>query len=318
MAASIEDLISDTEDLLYDKNTIPPCPKIAIDIRKEIERGYDNADFGRIANLVEKDVAVAGKILELMNSPFYRRDRGEVRSIRGALNLMGLQCFYGVALAMLVQNSIPKGNLKKFEKFWSHSVATAGACGLLSGIKREFLDLRDQLYIIGLFHDFGVPFLMRLFPGYGELTDRALSWGDSVVDTEIERYKTSHCIVGYVIAKSWRLPSTVREVILGHHDVTFDAASAKEPVNRLKAILILAEIILRNYQNTQYIREGAQVHNQVPGKVNDEEPGRGNTDGPAEFMVPSEVLSVLGLDEDDIKGKREEIFAMLTENGYNN
>jgi len=295
MSIVLEDIITDTEELLDKKNTIPPYPAIALDIKKEIEKGYKIANFDRVADLVEKDVALAGKIIELMNSPFYRRTRGEITSIRTALNFMGMQSFYGVALTMIVQKSIPQDDLATFEKFWSHSTNTANICKLLAGSKKNLLELQDQLYILGLFHDFGIPFLSQLYPAYNEFIDKALIWGEDIEPLEIEQFKTNHCIVGYVIAKSWRLPEVVKEVILSHHNSDFSETPGKETTNTLKAILILAELLLANYQSIG-------------------EPGKTQT----KLTIPSSIPNVLQLTVKEIIQKKEEIFSLLKEQSAKN
>lgn len=289
---NLEDLISDTEDFLDIKSSIPACPVVAMDIKKEIEKGFNNADFDRITELVGKDVALAGKIIELMNSPFYRRTRGEVTSIRAALNFMGLQSFYGVALTMIVQQAIPQNDLILFEKFWPHSLHTANVCKLLADNNNDFRGLQDQMYLIGLFHDFGIPFLSQLVPAYSECIDQALSWGEGIDLSEIERFKTNHCLVGYVIAKSWHLPEAVREVILSHHTSQFPDLPGKEMVNSLKALLILAEFLLHHYQ-----------------RIN--EPGSNQRT----FSIPSPLNKVLKLSEKEIIRQKEAIFAKLKEHG---
>jgi HD-like signal output (HDOD) protein len=290
MSVNLEDLILDTEELLDKKDSIPPYPAIALDIKKEIEKGYNSANFDRITELVEKDVALAGKIIELMNSPFYRRSRGEVTSIRTALNFMGLQSFYGVALTMIVQKSIPKDDLAAYEKFWSHSINTANICKLLAGSKKNFFELQDELYLVGLFHDFGVPFLSLLYPAYKELMDKALIWGENIETLEIEQFKTNHCIAGYVIAKSWRLPEAVKEVILTHHSNQFSDSTGKETTNILKAILILAELLLSQYQSLTDVGQA-----------------------PAKLIIPSSIPTVLQLTVKEIIKKKEEIFTLLKE-----
>jgi HD-like signal output (HDOD) protein len=285
----LEDIIADTTELLDKGKTIPPYPMVALDIKKEIEKGYGQADFDRVADLVEKDVALAGKILELMNSPFYRRSRGEVTSIRTALNFMGLQSFYGVALTMIVQRSIPKDDLLLFEKFWTHSIQTANLCKQLIGQRKELLGLQDQIYLIGLFHDFGIPFLGQLYPTYNELMEKALFWGEDIEGQEIERYKTNHCVVGYVIAKSWHLPNAVREVILNHHTRSFSNEPDQETFNTLKAFLILAELILRDYEK---LKETGRM---------------------PQFTIPSSVLKVLKLSEKEILRQKDDLLLKLKE-----
>lgn len=286
--ATDEDIISYTDELLSDSKLIPVCPQIAQEIKKKMEDG--SSHLRDVADLVEKDARLSGKITELMNSPIYCRTRGEIFSILKALQLMGLKDFYNIALTIFVQESIPKGvDRKLFEIFWEHSRLTAFVCETLTDMKREFSEYKDAAYMTGLFHDIGVPLLPQFFPDYKRLVLSALSLDPEVADRELSLYKTGHCAAGYVIAKRWKLPNAVCKAIYSHHDMQISLHSSNDPfVDKLRAFLVLAEWIVGEYRDAE---EAAQEEKD------------------ASFMV--EALAELSLDTDTVNRKKEEILSVL-------
>lgn len=293
MAITIdEDIISYTEELLRDSALVPVCPQIAQEIKRLMEDG--NSHLKDVADLVEKDARLSGKITELMNSPVYCRTRGEIFSILKALQLMGLKDFYNIALTIFVRESMPKGVERKlFEIFWEHSSTTAFICETLTDMKPEFAEYRDAVYMTGLFHDIGVPVLPQIFPNYKKLVLPALSLDPEVTAMELRLHKTSHCAAGYVIAKRWKLPNAVCKAIILHHDLQLSLHRSDDPfVDKLRAFLFLAEWIAEEYRDAE--------------EVDKEE---------KDLSFMADALAELNIDMDTVKRKRDEIITILKQEG---
>ncbi|HPI91622.1 MAG TPA: HDOD domain-containing protein, partial [Deltaproteobacteria bacterium] len=62
-----------------------------------------NVNAKQIAELVEKDQALALKVLKVANSPFYRRIK-EISTIRGAVVLLGFNVLKSIVLSISVIN----------------------------------------------------------------------------------------------------------------------------------------------------------------------------------------------------------------------
>ncbi len=78
----------------------------------------------------------------------------------------------------------------------------------------------DKAYCLGLFHNCGVPLMMKEYPNYQEIVQESYSGCSSrVIDVENQHFKTNHAVVGYYVAKSWGLPHDLCEVIAEHHNV---------------------------------------------------------------------------------------------------
>jgi len=112
--------------------------------------------------------------------------------------------------------------------------------------------------------------LMSRFDNYLEVVEQSYAQSeDRIIDTENALLNTNHAVVGYYIAKSWKLPKILCDVIAEHHNCErhFIQLNQKESEGKtLLAILKLAEHVCGNYrilgnQDTDYEWEliGAEV-----------------------------------------------------------
>jgi HD-like signal output (HDOD) protein len=63
----------------------------------------DSADVREIVDMVEKDQAIAAKVLKVANSTFYRRIK-EISTIRDAVVVLGLNGLKSIVLSISVIN----------------------------------------------------------------------------------------------------------------------------------------------------------------------------------------------------------------------
>lgn len=223
---------------------IPPKPKIVTEIQSELNR--ENPDFFKISSLVERDVSLAAKVLKVANSPFF--SRGRIDSIHHALQILGMRTFNAILLSSALEAAVGS-KTEALEKFLNHSMLTAQVAGLIARLVKEIPDY--IAYTAGLFHDCGVVLMFKKFSNYVRLLDYALyplsvqeitDKFDSVVGVEQELFLTNHCVMGYVMAKSWGLSDTILKAIIGHHGHSSKVAD-DEKQTVLNSILLLADLI---------------------------------------------------------------------------
>ncbi|MGD0282609.1 MAG: HDOD domain-containing protein [Dissulfurispiraceae bacterium] len=232
---------------------IPSQPGIVLDIRQEVDRS--DADFGKIADLVARDVSLSAKVLKVANSPLF--SMGRTDSILHALSLIGVRNFYIAVLQAALQEALAPYKLP-LDQFWKHSQDVAAVAAHIA--KDLKIAIGGQAYITGLFHDCGMTLMMRRFPSYVKTMTQALEGisgepfserFETVVGYENSTFNTNHCLMGYIMAKSWLLPAGVTEVILHHHhaDITVlkDAAARK-----LLGLLHVSEFTALSLELTSY------------------------------------------------------------------
>ena len=88
-------------------DSLPKLPEIYLEFVKAVE---NDADFKSIARIIEKDVAISTKILQLVNSAFYTRTK--IGSIEQALQIIGLT---GIKTIFLYSSLHENRNMKPKE-----------------------------------------------------------------------------------------------------------------------------------------------------------------------------------------------------------
>ena len=112
----------------------------------------------------------------------------------------------------------------------------------------------DEAYALGLFHNCGIPLMLKRFPEYMGVLEQAYAGATDevrVVDGENDRLNTNHAVVGYYVAKSWNLPKHLCEAIANHHNVQTvfsEDSSRNSQLKTLLAILKMAENICACYR----------------------------------------------------------------------
>lgn len=223
---------------------IPPCPAILIELQAEL--GKESFDQREIAYLVSRDVALSGQIMQFVNSAAFGNAGGRITSVMQAINLLGARQLFGIVVGQLLRIALSDNSGASMERFWESSAQTAR---LSAEVAKRLRCIRpDVAYTFGLFHDCGIPLLMKRFDNAREVLAEANRTADRMF-TEVEdsRLGTNHAVVGYFLARRWRMPDIIAEAVLLHHDYGMldKASSTTDEVRHLVATCVLAEHVIR-------------------------------------------------------------------------
>lgn len=226
---------------------VPPQPQILVDL--QMEQIMPDPDISRIANLIAKDVGLSGTMLKFVNSPFYGLSN-KITSIEQAVSLLGINTVVNILNGLAIKGHMSDENIMELTTFWDTANDIAMVCATVA--KKVGFPNPDEAYTLGLFHNAGIPLMMKRFEGY--LTELKNAYGsdyERVIDYENEKFNTNHCVVGYYMAKSWNLPSHLCLTIAEHHNTKqiFDTKDGRNQLQKtLLAILKVAENICGNYK----------------------------------------------------------------------
>ncbi|MCP1674582.1 HD-like signal output (HDOD) protein [Natronocella acetinitrilica] len=138
---------------------IPAPPAVYQSIRSAIEG--EESGVAVIAAMIEREPGLAGRLLGVANSSYYRGVK-ELRSVERALTRLGLRHVADIVLAIdqksafMVQN---RAIAARIQNHWEASVATALAARLLARHLRE--GDPDALYTAGLLQGVGALAVLR-------------------------------------------------------------------------------------------------------------------------------------------------------------
>ena len=229
--------------------SVPPQPQIMVDL--QMEQYMPDPDLEVIARLIAQDPGLSGALMKIVNSPYYGLTN-KIASIQRAVNLLGSRSIINLINAQSIKGEMNDETIVTLNRFWDTAQDVAMTCLTLA--KRTGAQAVDEAYALGLFHDCGVPLMLKRFPNYMSVLEEAYgnAGADSrVVDTENNAFNTNHAVVGYYTAKSWRLPEHVTDAIANHHNalaVFSDESSRNPQVKNLLAILKMAEHICSSYR----------------------------------------------------------------------
>ena len=206
--------ITSQEKALLKKVTIPPRPEALIKIGEETKKPEPNVS--NIAAIITADISISAAVLQVVNSSFFRRMK-EIQSIQQAVMTLGLKRL--IPLVKSVALKAAMGNTAKLADFWDEASKLAGAVSVAADLLKK-PNLKDHAYMLGLFHNAGVPIMLLEFDDYPEVLARADKDGWSAVsDEERRRYGTSHTTISAVLAQKWKLPAVMVETIYYQLDV---------------------------------------------------------------------------------------------------
>ncbi|MGF6328179.1 HD-like signal output (HDOD) protein [Pseudomonas sp. BS3782 TE3695] len=270
--------------------SVPPQPQIMVDL--QMEQYMPDPDLEVIAKLISQDPGLSGALLKIVNSPYYGLSH-KITAIQRAVNLLGSRSIINLINAQSIKGELNDDAIVTLNRFWDTAQDVAMTCLTLA--KRVGVQAGDEAYALGLFHDCGIPLMIKKFPDYMKVLEQAYANASAecrVVDTENRQYNTNHAVVGYYTAKSWRLPEHVTQAIANHHNalaIFSDESSRNTPLKNLLAILKMAEHICASFR--------------VLG--NQSEDHEWNSVGPL-------VLDYIGLSEYDFETQKQEIRDLAT------
>lgn len=236
---------------------IPPCPAILFDIERELAK--DAPDQREIARLISRDVALSGHVMQVANSPAFSNGH-KIGSIIQALNVLGSRQLFNLVVSQLLKIALSGKPEVPMDRFWETSALTAR---LSAELARRLRGIRpDVAYTFGLFHDCGIPLLMKRFPQVREVLAAANACEDrKFTEVEDEHLGTNHAVVGYFLARRWRLPAEVTEAILHHHDYALlaEAEVLSPTACQVIGVTVLAEHIIRQHAGDESFHEWSKA-----------------------------------------------------------
>lgn len=229
--------------------SIPPQPQIMVDL--QFEQYMPDPDLETIARLIAQDPGLSGALLKLVNSPYFGL-ANKIGSIQRAVNLLGSRSIINLINAQSIKGEMSDETIVTLNRFWDTAQDVAMTCLTLA--KRTGIQAVDEAYTLGLFHDCGVPLMLKRFPDYMGVLEASYanaSMDTRVVDTENRIFNTNHAVVGYFTAKSWRLPEHISSAIANHHNalaIFRDESSRNTQLKNLLAVLKMAEHICASHR----------------------------------------------------------------------
>jgi putative nucleotidyltransferase with HDIG domain len=177
----------------------------------------EDATVADVAEVVASDSGVAAKVLQVVNSAFFRLPR-RITRIDHAIAHLGFTAIRNLALSAEIFSHWPPpclpGGLEP-EELQAHTQAIAAAAYALAGGSAW----ADDALLAGLLHDIGYWILLQQFPKeMRQVLEMARAGGIPLHEGEIQVLGTSHAEIGAYLLGLWGFPYPIVEAVAFHHN----------------------------------------------------------------------------------------------------
>lgn len=173
-----------------------------------------------VAYIIEKDAALALRLLKIVNSAFYGFP-SKITSVNRAINLIGTKDLQSLVLSTTVMDRFSDlpGDLISMRDYWTKNLY----CALVSRGIDHYFDNHyvDSIFICGLLHNIGQLVILSRIPELARKASFLLAAQESPTDAgdisiQQQTFGFDHYQVGAELVKQWKLPQIISDSIRLH------------------------------------------------------------------------------------------------------
>lgn len=218
---------------------VATLPTVALQIMRIADDPAATEDT--LHDVLLTDPALAARVLKVVNSAFYRRQR-EVGNPRAAIRLLGVDAIRNIALAASLHRLFRgRRAVPGFDAgdVWNHCVAVGTAARDLAA--RTGVASAEEAMLAGLLHDIGLIVAMQAWlPEFTVVVHQAeLADAPSFLEIEMQVLGATHEQLGGALCEAWHFPAPLARACRHHHD--FRELPWQE--QRLPALIHLADAL---------------------------------------------------------------------------
>jgi HD-like signal output (HDOD) protein len=194
--------------------TLPSPPGLYTAISRVIADPNTGPDD--VAAVIERDIAMTAKLLQLANSAFFGLGR-TVNRVRDAVVYLGSDTIKALTLSAEAVGMLAPTGVRGFsiDQFQRHATLVAR---IAAGILPKGAAQQDAI-TAALLHDIGQLVLIADDPsGWRRLTEQAQRLGVPLYQVEQDMQGITHAATGGYLLSLWGLPDGVVEAVAHHHD----------------------------------------------------------------------------------------------------
>jgi len=174
-----------------------------------------HADAEDVARILEQDVAMSAKLLQLVNSSFFASAM-PITSVKFAVVRLGFQMMKNLAMSLEVFKSraLPRVQGFSMDHLQQHSFLVASVVNRLINDRQQ----SEDAFMAGMLHDIGQLIMATELP---EKLEKAIEVAKAeslpLHVAEEKLYGVTHAEVGAYLLGIWGLPYPIVEAVANHH-----------------------------------------------------------------------------------------------------
>ncbi len=195
-------------------DSLPALPRVYSELVNALSD--EMASLEVVANILKQDMAMCAKILQIVNSAFFRRSRS-ITAIEDAVAYLGSNTVKQLVLAVEVFGADtprkPPGGIS-MDVLQQHSLLVASIASKMFKDKQR----KEDAYAAALLHDIGKLLLITEMPQQVEEVAATMrETGVSMCSAEQQLFGVTHAEIGGYLLELWGLPYPVVEAVANHH-----------------------------------------------------------------------------------------------------
>lgn len=195
--------------------TLPSLPIIAMQVIEHAKK--EDSDSALIADILEKDPAMASKIVALANSAA-NFPRSPIVTVKDAITRMGLDMTMTLALSFSFAKAMHDCNMNSMdhELFWRRCLISGIACRVIA--RHLKLEKPERFFLAGLIQDIGMLAINEIeSERYGVIYHSAANHEQLFLFEKAE-FGVTHAEAGAWLLDYWGMPAFYVDLIRNSHE----------------------------------------------------------------------------------------------------
>jgi len=194
---------------------LPVLPSVCRELNTVLAR--PDFQMRDLAQVVEKDPALCGKLLQVVNSSFFSIGR-KLATVQDAVSFLGTTMLKNLVMSVSLWRSLEEARpeaVSRLQRVHTYCQKVASVSRKIMGSSRT---RAEEAFVAGLLHNIGETLLIVYLPErYERASAQAKSTGKTFYEVEHELYGVDHGELGAHLLDAWGLPFPVLEAVAFHH-----------------------------------------------------------------------------------------------------
>jgi len=202
-------------EMVSNLSTVPSLPALYSELMDEVNSV--DPSIKHIGQIVEKDIGMTVKILQIVNSAFFGLQR-HISNATDAVMFLGIDTITSLTLSLGIFAQFDGKTISRemVEEFRAHSESVGAMAKLLASTEKP--ETAGDAFTAGLVHDIGELVLAYNMPEeYKKSRELAAVEKMPLLDAETEVFGATHAEIGAYLLSLWGIPWTVVEAVAYHH-----------------------------------------------------------------------------------------------------